>query len=325
MNVQLVHRLQWFLATYQKKMNDKEHLETLADQELLIFQQMFYKTVNKAMINPRMVIDLVIDEMRDRLDLSEYTNLKIVDLRHFRGILEGIPEGVHTIYGKCVHAIYGPTLKEFPKFPKTLRTLVTGGFSNCPERIVFPDGINNLVLSDINLEKIDRLPNCLKELECTDSNTHHFPQLPNGLERLKVVRCSITVLPELPKSLRILRLIYNTKLGKIPELPEGLEELCIWNGVVTDLPKLPKSLKKLECDHLPALNKIPEPPEGLETLNISQCPLFDVPKLPKSLREFRCCCNNSKGNYYFSVCYNVYQQEWVEYFECKHRIQIIDN
>jgi Leucine-rich repeat (LRR) protein len=153
--------------------------------------------------------------------------------------------------------------------------------------INIPEGIKKLKCnSHIDVIRIPQFPENLERIDCSYLNLTKFPKLPKNLKKLIYKSNQLTSLPELPESLKYLDCSSN-ELTSLPELPESLKYLDCSSNELTSLPELPESIEELYCNDN-QLTELPKLPEGLEYLNCRDNDFIELPELPKSLKYLDC-------------------------------------
>lgn len=144
-----------------------------------------------------------------------------------------------------------------------------------------PESLKELVVAGNRLMGLDGLPSGLRVLRANNNRIVWLDSLPEGLLELNLAKNDLmTWLPTLPPTLVVLR-VQGCGLMALPELPATLRELAVGSNPITIWPQLPAGLKTLSADNTGMAVKDPEDlpqlPAGLEFLNISN---NSLPALP---------------------------------------------
>lgn len=147
------------------------------------------------------------------------------------------------------------------------------------------DDIEYLNIDDDKNRRVNRLPNCpknLKYLMIPDLHIDRLPELPDGLLYVYAWNNIISHLENLPDSLNLLY-INNNFLCELPILPINLTELKCGGNYIRKIDVLPPKLKELHIRNN-YLESLPELPETLIWLECPYNPLKVLPRLPNNLR-----------------------------------------
>jgi Leucine-rich repeat (LRR) protein len=117
--------------------------------------------------------------------------------------------------------------------------------------------LEDLICTNLSLEKIPELPSNLRYLDCSHNKLKKLPQLPSKLVHLCCSYNYLKKLPELPSDILILDVKYNY-LTELPFLPNKIKYLNCNNNKITNqvFPELP-NLKFLFCTENSKLGFLP--------------------------------------------------------------------
>jgi hypothetical protein len=149
-----------------------------------------------------------------------------------------------------------------------------------------PEKLKRLMITNNNLTSLPALPNTLEMLDCRSNNLTELPFLPNTLVSLDCSSNKIKVLPDLwPEALTMLNCSNNALIGISPALPNGLKVLLCYKNKLVTMPTLPNTLTHLNCGNN-LLSDLPFLPTDLRSLVCSNNPtLLCLPILPSGMRE----------------------------------------
>jgi hypothetical protein len=157
---------------------------------------------------------------------------------------------------------------------------------NCPKNIKY------LMLSDLHIDLLPDLPDGILNLHVNFNCLIELPNLPNTLKTIWCKQNKLINIPILPTNLTYLNL-GNNYINEILELPPKLEELYINNNNLIKLPKLPDSLRVLDCNYNP-LKSISILPNNLINLNLNNTEIELLPNIPDSLSSLEISNTNIK-------------------------------
>ncbi|XP_056159961.1 disease resistance protein TAO1-like [Syzygium oleosum] len=243
--------------------------------------------------------------LRRTPDLSAFTQLKILTLRHCEGLehlhpsigklkslvsldlslcgsLKELPEEV----GGLKDVLDKSGITEIPTSIGSLRKLKKLSAYRCKSLREIPSSIGdlqNLQFLDVSYSRLEKLPNAIGDL--------------SSLQRLELRRChKLRSLPRLSSLIHLekLRLLECYLLEDIPELPSRLLKLSVWEC---------HKLILLKLDGL----------KNLETFSIKGCSSIERLDLSQLIRLKRLCAEH---------CYNLVEIQGLENLELLEGISI---
>jgi hypothetical protein len=121
--------------------------------------------------------------------------------------------------------------------------------------------LNEILVSDISIHSMIRMPNSLKIFHATHCMLKHIDRIPFSTEYVSCAYNQLTRLPDLERndSLRMLG-CNNNFLSKLPRMPDSINRLFCNYNLLKGMPvHLPASLKILFCDHnhITKINTLP--------------------------------------------------------------------
>lgn len=175
------------------------------------------------------------------VDLSEYKNLKIVNLQsnsieQIIGLVSTVTD-INFSYNKITNLNIN-LVTDLEKLNCSHNKLSC--LDNLPSSLVILDCSYN------HITKLSNLPEKIKKINCSQNKIILLDNLPNSLEELICSNNNITNLDWLPESLKILNCVKNPSVKTLDNLPNSLEKLLFDNNNI-DLQILPRNLKELYC------------------------------------------------------------------------------
>jgi len=180
--------------------------------------------------------------------LQVYTNIELLVLYKCKiDDLQNLPNNIENIHfisceinPRCLSTIQ----------PKTLKLLNTP----CAELPKLQNTIEELLVVDCNVKRMNNFPENLKRLFFAGNNIEHFPEFPNSLTQINCSHNKLKELPALPDELKILNCCHN-HLKKLPTLPDKLRHLNAHSNSlkrVTEPPQRTSYINFSENKHLPS-------------------------------------------------------------------------
>jgi Leucine-rich repeat (LRR) protein len=290
-------------------------------------------------INP--VLDLSKEYMRDMPDLSGHihvTKLKLswnsfskLNIEHFppnvktlilshNSIEDIIDEKVIPLSVEKLR-INSNGIKEFNGSKLgNLRKLNIS--NNYIKKFVFPPNVNNVDISNNEIEILPDFPKSLVMMDCSANNLDELPTVNNGLMMLACASNRIRDISNLPNSIKLLEASDNL-IRSVYNVPRRIETLKLSNNHISDFDcDLPNSLNELFLDNN-KLRRVPKLPaliiviclqqNMIEEIDDDDIPLYTeyvdisdnhIKKIPQcfkaNIREFKCSGNYDKHNEYFN-------------------------
>lgn len=132
------------------------------------------------------------------------------------------------------------------------------------KEIKIPINLIRLQLIEVNIDKINYIPNSLKSITLTYNNLKQFPHISSesSLEMVYIEGNKLEHIPDLYNTNIINLYLPNNKIKTIDNFPQYVKKLYLDNNKIKELPTLPLSLELLDIENN-KLKNLPLLPDNL--------------------------------------------------------------
>lgn len=171
---------------------------------------------------------------------------------------------------------------------------------------VLPNSLQNLIVSNMDLEYLPSLENTrLEFILASDNNLTSLPSFPDTLLQMNFIYNKIKNVEELPDSIISVSLSFN-RIKKIKKFPKNAKMINISQNFLKELPTIPENVYEFYCIHNPLI-VMPE----IKSIKINYLAFAsevngylnsdEISEIMMTVRNINI-INNFKSTYYHLLC-----------------------